>query len=240
MKKFTITVAKTAGFCFGVDRAVKIVYNELDNRNNVVTLGPIIHNPNVVSDLEAKGVYSTDVDKVTKDQTVVIRSHGVGLDVYEKLAKVGAEVIDATCPFVARIHKIAAEKSGEGYVILIAGDEAHPEIMGIRGHCSGESYVFSSCDDFENLVKEKDFSSKKVAILAQTTYNKNMWRKCEELFERYLPEAVVYNTICSATSERQKEAAELAKAADIMIIVGGLHSSNTHKLKAICDEYCKC
>ena len=112
--------------------------------------------------------------------------------------------------------------------------------MGIRGHCSGESYVFSSCDDFENLVKEKDFSSKKVAILAQTTYNKNMWRKCEELFERYLPEAVVYNTICSATSERQKEAAELAKAADIMIIVGGLHSSNTHKLKAICDEYCKC
>ncbi len=240
LTKCKICVAKTAGFCFGVDRAVKIVYNELDNRNNVVTLGPIIHNPNVVSDLEAKGVYSTDVDKVTKDQTVVIRSHGVGLDVYEKLAKVGAEVIDATCPFVARIHKIAAEKSGEGYVILIAGDEAHPEIMGIRGHCSGESYVFSSCDDFENLVKEKDFSSKKVAILAQTTYNKNMWRKCEELFERYLPEAVVYNTICSATSERQKEAAELAKAADIMIIVGGLHSSNTHKLKAICDEYCKC
>lgn len=170
LTKCKICVAKTAGFCFGVDRAVKIVYNELDNRNNVVTLGPIIHNPNVVSDLEAKGVYSTDVDKVTKDQTVVIRSHGVGLDVYEKLAKVGAEVIDATCPFVARIHKIAAEKSGEGYVILIAGDEAHPEIMGIRGHCSGESYVFSSCDDFENLVKEKDFSSKKVAILAQTTY----------------------------------------------------------------------
>ena len=182
LTKCKICVAKTAGFCFGVDRAVKIVYNELDKRNNVVTLGPIIHNPNVVSDLEAKGVYSTDVDKVTKDQTVVIRSHGVGLDVYEKLAKVGAEVIDATCPFVARIHKIAAEKSGEG------------------GHCSGESYVFSSCDDFENLVKEKDFSSKKVAILAQTTYNKNMWRKCEELFERYLPEAVVYNTICIATS----------------------------------------
>lgn len=162
LTKCKICVAKTAGFCFGVDRAVKIVYNELDNRNNVVTLGPIIHNPNVVSDLEAKGVYSTDVDKVTKDQTVVIRSHGVGLDVYEKLAKVGAEVIDATCPFVARIHKIAAEKSGEGYVILIAGDEAHPEIMGIRGHCSGESYVFSSCDDFENLVKEKDFSSKRL------------------------------------------------------------------------------
>ena len=104
LTKCKICVAKTAGFCFGVDRAVKIVYNELDNRNNVVTLGPIIHNPNVVSDLEAKGVYSTDVDKVTKDQTVVIRSHGVGLDVYEKLAKVGAEVIDATCPFVARIQ----------------------------------------------------------------------------------------------------------------------------------------
>ena len=239
LRNCKICVAKTAGFCFGVDRAVKIVYNELDNRNNVVTLGPIIHNPNVVADLKAKGVVPVELSQVKKEQTVVIRSHGVGREVYDTLEDIGASVVDATCPFVAKIHKIAAEKSGEGYTVLIAGDESHPEVIGIRGHCSGESYVFNSCEEFENLVKDKNFSSKKVAILAQTTYNKNMWKKCAELFSRLLPEAKVYETICNATSERQKEAAEIAKSADIMIIVGGLQSSNTRKLKAICGEYCR-
>lgn len=240
LRNCKICVAKTAGFCFGVDRAVKIVYNNLDNRNNVVTLGPIIHNPNVVEDLKAKGVYPVELEDVKEGQKVIIRSHGVGKDVYKRLEEIGAEVIDATCPFVSRIHKIAQEKSEQGYTVLIAGDSRHPEVMGIMGHCLGDSYVFNSCDDFEILVKSKDFSSKKVAILAQTTYNKNMWKKCRELFEKYLPEALVYDTICAATSERQNEAAELAKQADLMIIAGGLHSSNTHKLKAICDEYCKC
>lgn len=235
-----ISVAKTAGFCFGVDRAVKIVYNKLDNRNNVVTLGPIIHNPNVVEDLKEKGVFPVELDDVKAGQTVIIRSHGVGRDVYESLESKGAEVIDATCPFVARIHKIAQEKSSEGVTVLIAGDETHPEVMGIVGHCRSESYVFNSCEDFENLMKNGNFSSKKVAILAQTTYNKNMWKKCLTLFEKYLPEAQVFDTICGATSERQEEAARLAKQADLMVIVGGAHSSNTHKLKAICDEYCKC
>ena len=239
LRNCKIFVAKTAGFCFGVDRAVKIVYNELDNRNNVVTLGPIIHNPNVVADLKAKGVVPVELSQVKKEQTVVIRSHGVGREVYDTLEDIGASVVDATCPFVAKIHKIAAEKSAEGYTVLIAGDESHPEVIGIRGHCSGESYVFNSCEEFENLVKDKNFSSKKVAILAQTTYNKNMWKKCAELFSRLLPEAQVYETICNATSERQKEAAEIAKSADIMIIVGGLQSSNTRKLKAICGEYCR-
>lgn len=240
LRNCKICVAKTAGFCFGVDRAVKIVYNKLDNRNNVVTLGPIIHNPNVVNDLKTKGVYPAELEEIKPGQTVIIRSHGVGKDVYDRLEKIGAEVIDATCPFVSRIHKIAQEKSKEGYTVLIAGDESHPEVRGIVGHCEGESYVFNSCDDFENLVKSENFSSKKVAILAQTTYNKNMWKKCRSLFAEYLPQALVFDTICGATSERQEEAARLAKQADFMVIVGGLHSSNTHKLKAICDEYCKC
>ena len=235
-----ICVAKSAGFCFGVDRAVKIVYNELDNRNNVVTLGPIIHNSNVVSDLKAKGVFPVELSEVKKENTVIIRSHGVGLDVYEVLKQKGAEVIDATCPFVDRIHKIANQKSLEGYTILIAGDVAHPEVIGIIGHCVGESFVFGTCDEFEKLVKSRDFSSKKVAILAQTTYNKNTWKECELLFEKYVPDALVFDTICNATSERQREVRELAQKADIMIIVGGLQSSNTHKLKTICDEYCKC
>lgn len=232
--------AKSAGFCFGVARAVEMVYNELDNRNNVVTLGPIIHNANVVSDLKEKGVFPIELEDAKKGQTVIIRSHGVGLDVYDKLSTLGADIIDATCPFVAKIHKIANEKSKEGYTILIAGNAEHPEIIGIRGHCIGESYVFESPEDFEDLMKIQNFQGKKLAILSQTTYNKGTWEKCKRLFEKFTPDALVYDTICNATSERQREVRELAKQADIMIIVGGKNSSNTAKLKAICDEYCKC
>lgn len=239
LKSCKIFVAKTAGFCFGVDRAIKIVYNKLDNRNNIVTLGPIIHNRNVVDDLKAKGVVPAELDEVREGQTVIIRSHGVGRDVYDILEQKGAEVVDATCPYVAKIHRIAQERSEEGYIVLIAGDGEHPEVMGIRGHCKGESYVFNSCDDFENLVKRVDFSQKKLAILAQTTYNRSVWKQLLPMFERCLPGAMVYDTICSATSKRQAEVEELARKADLMVIVGGRHSSNTLKLKSICDRYCK-
>ena len=235
-----ICIAKTAGFCFGVDRAVKIVYNKLDNRHNVVTLGPIIHNRNVVADLEARGCKAVELSEVKKDNTVIIRSHGVGQAVYDALEEIGAEVVDATCPFVERIHKIAHEKSSQGYIVLIAGDALHPEVQGIRGHCVGESYVFNGCEEFENLVKSEDFSEKKVAILAQTTYNNRMWKSCCEEAKRLLPDALIFDTICNATAERQREARELAKKSDVMIIVGGKQSSNTHKLKAVCDEYCPC
>ncbi|MBQ9374874.1 MAG: 4-hydroxy-3-methylbut-2-enyl diphosphate reductase, partial [Ruminococcus sp.] len=235
-----ICTAKTAGFCFGVDRAVKIVYNKLDNRNNVVTLGPIIHNRNVVEDLEARGCKSVELSEVTSNQTVIIRSHGVGQAVYDKLNDIGAEIVDATCPFVERIHKIAFDKSSQGYVILIAGDANHPEVEGIHGHCVGKSFVFDSVEGFENLVKENDFSVKKVAILSQTTYNNKLWKECCETASRLLPDALIFDTICNATAERQREARELAMKADAMIIVGGKHSSNTHKLKAVCDEYCPC
>ena len=240
LTKCKLFVAKSAGFCFGVDRAIKMVYNELDNRNNIVTLGPIIHNQNVVDDLRSKGVYPVELSEITKGQTVIIRSHGVGKAVYEQLDKLGAEVVDATCPFVMKIHNIARERSADGYTILIAGDESHPEVQGIMGHCVGECFVFENCTEFENLVKNKNFSSKKLAILAQTTYNKNMWKECVPLFKKYLPQAEVCETICSATNIRQNEAEELAKKADLMVIVGGRHSSNTHKLKAVCEKHCKC
>ncbi|MGN0601538.1 MAG: bifunctional 4-hydroxy-3-methylbut-2-enyl diphosphate reductase/30S ribosomal protein S1 [Oscillospiraceae bacterium] len=240
LTKCKICTAKTAGFCFGVDRAVKIVYNMLDNRNNVVTLGPIIHNRNVVADLEARGCRAVSLSEVTKDNTVIIRSHGVGQAVYDALEQVGAEVVDATCPFVERIHKIAFEKSSQGYSVLIAGDASHPEVQGIRGHCVGESYVFNDCEEFENLVKNQNFFEKKVAILAQTTYNNRMWKICCETAKRIVPDALIFDTICNATAERQREARELAMQADAMIIVGGRQSSNTHKLKAVCDEYCPC
>ena len=233
-----ILVAKTAGFCFGVDNAVKIVYNELDIRNNVVTLGPIIHNGNVVADLESRGCRAVSLEEVGKDNTVIIRSHGVADSVYDELARIGCTVVDATCPFVSRIHKIAAERSAEGYTVLIAGDPSHPEVEGIRGHCGGESFVFDGCEELETLVKSGSLAGKKLAILSQTTYNKGRWEECCRLAEKLLPDAMIYHTICSATAERQAEAARLAKQADIMVIVGGRHSSNTHKLKAVCEEYC--
>lgn len=240
LTKCKICTAKTAGFCFGVDRAVKIVYNELDNRNNVVTLGPIIHNKNVVSDFEARGCRSVALDEVRPEHTVIIRSHGVGRKVYESLSQLGCTVVDATCPFVDRIHKIACEKSESGYTVLIAGDSSHPEVIGIRGHCIGPSFVFAGCEDFENLVKTENLQSEKVVILAQTTYNKKIWGECRRLAEKLIPEALIYDTICSATAERQKEAAAIAEKSDVMIIVGGKNSSNTHKLKAVCEEYCRC
>ncbi len=240
LTKCKTCTAKTAGFCFGVDRAVKIVYNELDNRNNVVTLGPIIHNKNVVSDLEARGCRSVALDEVRPEHTVIIRSHGVGRKVYESLSQLGCTVVDATCPFVDRIHKIACEKSESGYTVLIAGDSSHPEVIGIRGHCIGPSFVFAGCEDFENLVKTENLQSEKVVILAQTTYNKKIWGECRRLAEKLIPEALIYDTICSATAERQKEAAAIAEKSDVMIIVGGKNSSNTHKLKAVCEEYCRC
>lgn len=231
-------VAKTAGFCFGVDRAVKIVYNNLDNRNKVVTLGPIIHNKNVVEDLQRKGVFAINSASEAKpDMTVIIRSHGVAQSVYDELSKIGAEVIDATCPFVSRIHKIACDKSSLGYTVLIAGDKEHPEVVGISGHCKTKPLVFSDEKELAQIC-DSISDSNKVAVLAQTTYNTKTWEKCLDVIKEKLPDAEVFDTICNATSERQSEAAALAKESDIMIIVGGKHSSNTHKLAAVCEKYC--
>lgn len=235
-----ISVAKTAGFCFGVDRAVKIVYNELDSRNNVVTLGPIIHNGNVVADLESRGCRAVSLEEITSDRTVIIRSHGVARSVYDKLAEIGCEVVDATCPFVARIHRIAQEQSQQGCTVLIAGDASHPEVEGIRGHCVGESFVFGDGDELRELAESGALEGRRLAVLAQTTYNKKKWSECCGLAEKLLPQATVFHTICNATSERQEEAASLARESDIMVIVGGRHSSNTLKLKAVCEEFCPC
>ncbi len=237
-----IYTAKSAGFCFGVDRAVKIVYNILDTHDKVVTLGPIIHNPDVVSDLEQKGVHSIDTCcELIGDETVIIRSHGVGQSIYDELSGRNIKFIDATCPFVTRIHKIASEKSAEGYTILIAGDENHPEVIGIKGHCCSDVYIFKDLDELNELfIKILKNSKKKVAIIAQTTYNIRMWNRCKEFFTQHLTDAIIFDTICNATSIRQAETTELAKKSDIMIIVGGRHSSNTIKLKNICDKYCKC
>ncbi len=236
-----VTVAKSAGFCFGVDRAVKMVYNELESNTKVATLGPIIHNQDVVNDMNAKGARVVNsVDELLPDETVVIRSHGVGRDVYDKIREKGCRMLDATCPFVAKIHKIVAEKSKEGYMILIAGDVNHPEIQGIIGHCEQKYYVFKDNVELKHVFeKNENFLQKKLAFVAQTTYNIIEWEECLKVIPKDNPDIVIFDTICSATDTRQSDAAELAKSSDVMLVVGGKHSSNTVKLYEVCSRYCK-
>lgn len=234
-----ILVAKTAGFCFGVDRAIKIVYNELNNRvKKVVTLGPIIHNQRVVSDLERKGVFAVDSVEDAGECVAVIRSHGVSKSVYDELKAIGAQIVDATCPFVSRIHNICLEHSHLGYTMLIAGDKTHPEVIGIKGHCEGKAFVFSTESELKDILALLP-SDEKIAVVSQTTFNKAVWDDLKSTVLSAFENAVVFDTICSATAKRQNEAEKLAKTVDLMIIVGGRNSSNTLKLKEVCSQYCR-
>ncbi len=236
-----ITIAESAGFCFGVDRAVKMVYNELGKNTRVATLGPIIHNQDVVNDMLAKGARVIDsVDELEPDETVVIRSHGVGRDVYEQIEARGNRMIDATCPFVSRIHKIVAEMSEKGYLVFIAGDALHPEVQGTVGHCSQKPAVFKDNYELNDIfAKSGNIFKKPLAFVAQTTYNINIWQECLKMIPKDDPNIIVYDTICNATEKRQTDAAELARRSDIMLVVGGKHSSNTVKLSEVCSRYCK-
>ncbi|NLP25796.1 MAG: bifunctional 4-hydroxy-3-methylbut-2-enyl diphosphate reductase/30S ribosomal protein S1 [Clostridiales bacterium] len=235
-----IKVAKTAGFCFGVDRAVKLVYNEIKKGGKSATLGPIIHNNQVVNDLQKKGIrIIEDISELAFDEKVIIRSHGVGKSIYNEIEQGGKIYIDATCPFVSRIHKIVSEKTQEGHIILIAGDSEHPEVVGIIGHGEKNCMVFNDSDELKEIfLKNPDFLEKKVAIVAQTTYNIILWEECLKALPENNSNIIIYDTICNATSCRQEEAIELSKNSDIMIIVGGKHSSNTIKLYNICKENC--
>lgn len=241
-----IEIADKAGFCFGVDRAVKIVYNIIENGGKAVTYGEIIHNETVVNELKSRGVNvinsPEEIEKL-KNTSVVIRSHGVGRDIYELLEKrkpFGVDVCDGTCPFVARIHKIVSEKSGEGFDIIILGDKDHDEVQGIVKHCQKRPYICGNDDELREILQKKFKNfKKKVAIVAQTTYNIIIWEKCCRIIRSECPEAEVFNTICSATAERQQSAVRLAEKSDLMIVIGGKRSSNTAKLFDICREHCK-
>lgn len=241
-----IEIADKAGFCFGVDRAVKIVYNIIENGGKAVTYGEIIHNETVVNELKSRGVNvinsPEEIEKL-ENTSVVIRSHGVGRDIYELLEKrkpFGVDVCDGTCPFVARIHKIVSEKSGEGFDIIILGDKDHDEVQGIVKHCQKKPYICGNDDELREILQKKFKNfKKKVAIVAQTTYNIIIWEKCCRIIRSECPEAEVFNTICSATAERQQSAVRLAEKSDLMIVIGGKRSSNTAKLFDICREHCK-
>ena len=236
-----IKLAETAGFCFGVNRAVKLVENLLDEGNKVYTLGPIIHNPQLVESLAERGtVIINSPDEATADGVVVLRSHGVIKSVKDEIEKLGLKYVDATCPFVDKIHTIIRENSTEDNIVFIAGDENHPEVQGIRSYAKGKSYVFKDAKELESLCSDDEKSSEKEKIfVAQTTFNTNEWKKCKKNINLLYTNAKIFDTICIATEKRQKEAIELSKISDIMIIIGGRGSSNTAKLCAVCSENCR-
>ena len=239
-----IKTAKTAGFCFGVKRAVDKVYELIGSGETpIYTLGPIIHNEEVVSDLERKGVRAISVDELARLEsgTVVIRSHGVGRAVYEKIRERGLSYVDVTCPFVLKIHRIVEKESREGSRIVIIGDEAHPEVQGICGWIQGPYTVIGNNDEAERFVPKPD---EKICVVSQTTFNYNKFKDLVEILgkKRYNNNVLdifnVLNTICNATEERQKEAKKIAGEVDTMLVVGGRHSSNTQKLFEICKKEC--
>ena len=237
----SIVVADTAGFCFGVNRAVNMVNKLLAAGKKVYTLGPIIHNKQMVDELASQGVEIAEKpEDVTNGATLVIRSHGVPLDVVDRINLLKLDYANATCPFVSKIHKIVNEASKKGKRVLIAGDENHPEVEGIRGNCISESYVFKNLDELKKLVKSNNFDNNMdTIIVAQTTFSVEEWQNCLNFFKKVCTNATIFDTICNATSDRQKEAEKLSKSSDLMIVIGGRHSSNTVKLKDICEKNCK-
>ena len=235
-----VTVAKSAGFCFGVRRAVEQVYRQVEvGEKPVYTYGPIIHNDQVVSDLENLGVqviHSEEELKELRQGTVVIRSHGVPRRIQEKIEGQGLKCVDATCPFVKKIHRIVDEESKKGAVVVIAGDDSHPEVAGIRGWANGPVYVVETAEDVEKLSIPE---GAKVVMVAQTTFNYIKFEDLVEIFSKKRYDSNVINTVCNATEERQSEARQIAQKVDAMIVIGGRHSSNTQKLYHICKKQCK-
>ena len=235
-----VELAKSAGFCFGVDKAVETVKSEIKKKSDlpIYTYGPIIHNEQVVADFESEGVKAineADIDKVTPG-IMILRSHGVARSTEERLKKAGFNITDATCPFVKRIHRIVEKVSNEGGKIIIIGDEAHPEVQGIMGWCDTKPYCIKDTADVDHIPYK---TGDKVTIVAQTTFNYNKFQEIVDYIDKKGYYINVVNTICNATEERQEAARELAKRADCMIVIGGANSSNSRKLYEICREECE-
>lgn len=225
-----------------MNRAVTIVNNLLEEGKKVTTLGPIIHNPHMVAELSERGVEIADTpnDLSSMDRTLVIRSHGVPQSVIDEIEQKGISYENATCPFVSKIHQIVKDNSREGKVILIAGDENHPEVQGIVGHCEGEHYIFKNYEDLGKLLKKlENIENISICVVAQTTYDVKEWKNCLKLLKKVYTNAKIFDTICSATSIRQSEAEELASISDIMVVIGGRQSSNTAKLFSVCKSNCE-
>ena len=234
-----VELAKSAGFCFGVEKAVNTVYEEAKKNDEIVyTLGPIIHNEEVVKDMKRRGVEAVNIEDLNSlpKGTVIIRSHGVSKDVYNFVKHSGHRVVDATCPFVKKIHAIVSVQSGKKKTVVIIGNPKHPEVMGIRGWGDENTYAVENIEQFINLNLKKD---EEIVIVAQTTFNH---KKFQEIIDKILflgYDVRCFNTICNATQERQAEAKNIASNVDAMIVIGDKKSSNTGKLVEICQEECK-
>ena len=234
-----VILAKSAGFCFGVKRAVETVYEQTETGKQIYTYGPIIHNEQVVSDLENRGVKVIDSDedlKEVKDGTIVIRSHGVSKEINRQIEEQGIECIDATCPFVKRIHRVVEKASREGKQIVIIGNPGHPEVEGIRGWSETPAVVIESEKEALEFTNPEN---REICLVSQTTFNYNKFQELVEIIEKKGYNTIVVNTICNATEERQTEAREIASHVDAMIVIGGAHSSNTRKLYEICRKECE-
>ena len=236
-----VRLAKTAGFCFGVKRAVETVYEQAQKRSDVkiYTYGPIIHNEEVVKDMRSKGVeviYTQEELMQLQSGVVIIRSHGVAKEIYTILEERGLICVDATCPFVKKIHRIVEKQSAEGRKVLIIGSEDHPEVQGIKGWGDERTKVIENMDDFRRLELPED---EKLCIVSQTTFNYKKFQDLVEKISKTRYDITVLNTICNATQERQVEAMRIASQVDVMLVIGGKHSSNTQKLYDICRKECK-
>lgn len=234
-----VELAKSAGFCFGVEKAVNTVYEEAKNENEIVyTLGPIIHNEEVVKDMKKRGVEAVKMEDLASLQkgTVIIRSHGVSREVYNFVKNSGHRVVDATCPFVKKIHAIVSVQSGKGKTVVIIGNPDHPEVMGIKGWGDKNTYALENIEQFINLGLKKD---EEIIIVAQTTFNHKKFQEIIDKISLLGYDVRCFNTICNATQERQAEAKKIASNVDAMIVIGDKKSSNTGKLVEICQEECK-
>ncbi len=234
-----IIKASTAGFCFGVDRAVKLTYQLLDAGIKVATYGPLIHNPQCVADLCGRGAVIADtIDDIPKGYEVVIRSHGVPERLYRELEQRQIKIHDATCPFVAKIHRIAETAAKEGKYLLVAGDKAHPEVQGIVGHAGENVLVFADIDELK-LFKKEEISKKGAFVVAQTTFEVKKWQECANFIKKVYTNAQIFDTICNATWARQQETEELSRNCDVVVVIGGHHSSNTQKLASVAARHSK-
>ena len=234
-----VELAKSAGFCFGVEKAVNTVYEEAKKENEIVyTLGPIIHNEEVVKDMKKRGVEAVKMEDLASlpKGTVIIRSHGVSREVYNFVKQSGHRVVDATCPFVKKIHAIVSVQSGKGKTVVIIGNPYHPEVMGIKGWGDENTYAVENIEQFINLDLKKD---EEIIIVAQTTFNHKKFQEIIDKISLLGYDVRCFNTICNATQERQAEAKKIASNVDAMIVIGDKKSSNTGKLVEICQEECK-
>ena len=235
-----IILAETAGFCFGVDRAVNLVYSLVNDGKKVCTLGPIIHNAQLVGDLEQRGVKIIDsIDECPDGYMVVVRTHGVEKSVIDDIENKNIDYVDATCPFVKKIHRIV-KKFDSSVPVLVAGDVNHPEVIGIRSYCNGKSFVFKNDEELQKIL-QNDYIDKneKIICVSQTTFSLEEWKKCEKIIKKVCTNCEIFDTICNATADRQNEAYEISKKSDAMIVIGGRHSSNTCKLRDVSSAHCR-